>query len=60
MPETNNPKLAERCSTFMHEADERLSRFEQTRAAFRAEDVHRYFVAIATGKKVARPKAIKA
>ncbi|MBS0338572.1 MAG: hypothetical protein JSS40_17575 [Proteobacteria bacterium] len=53
-------EMAEKRSAFMREADERLTRFEQTRAAYRAEDVHRYFLALAAGKKTARPKPIKA
>ncbi|HVR82533.1 MAG TPA: CopG family transcriptional regulator, partial [Luteimonas sp.] len=44
---------AERRNAFYSEATERLTRFEQTRAAYRAEDVHRCFVALATGKKAA-------
>jgi predicted transcriptional regulator len=53
-------EAAERRNAFHAEAIERLTRFEQTRAAYRAEDVHRYFVALATGKKASRPKPIKA
>lgn len=51
---------AERHRAFLDVATERMDRFEQTRAAYRADDVHRYFVALATGKKAARPKPIKA
>jgi hypothetical protein len=51
---------AEKRSTFLREANERLTRFEQRRAAFRAEDVRRYFHTLATGKRAARPKPIKA
>ncbi len=52
--------LAEKRQQFVAEADARLARFEQTRAAYRAEDVHRYFIALATGKKAVRPKPIRA
>lgn len=56
----NQASMAEKRASFIREADERLNRFEQTRAAYRAEDVHRYFLGLATGKKTARPKPIKA
>lgn len=52
--------MAEKRGALIREADERLTRFEQTRAVYRAEDVHRYFLALATGKKTVRPKPIKA
>ncbi len=57
---TSQADASEKRREFLHEARNRLTRFEQTRAAYRAEDVHRYFVALAAGKKVARPKSIKA
>jgi len=53
-------EAAEKRNAFHAEAIERLAQFEQTRAAYRADDVHRYFVALATGKKASRPKPIKA
>lgn len=51
---------AARRGEFLDQARDRLTRFEQTRAAYRAEDVHRYFLARATGKKAPRPKPVRA
>lgn len=52
--------VAEKRGAFLDEADARLTRFERTRVAYRAEDVHRYFAALATGNNAARPRPIKA
>ena len=43
---------------FLNEAVRRMSEFERTGIAYRAEDVHQYFVALATGRKAVRPKPI--
>lgn len=48
-----------RRSNLMSEVQRRLKQFERTRVAFRAEDVHRYFAALANGKQSARPKPVK-
>ena len=50
---------AEKRREFLHVAQARLAEFEQTRTVYRAADVHRYFVALATGKKPLRPKPVK-
>ena len=50
----------EKRTTFLLEANERMTRFERSRAAFLAEDVRRYFLALASGKRAARHKLIKA
>ena len=51
---------AELRGAFHDEARSRLQAFEQTRKVYRAEDVRRYFTALANGRKVARPKPVKA
>lgn len=53
-------EMAKKRDVFIREANERLTRFVQTRTVYRSDDVHRYFFALATGKKTARPKPIKA
>ena len=50
---------AEKSKAFLDEASGRLQQFEQDRAVYRSQDVRRYFTALATGRKAARPKAIK-
>ena len=49
----------ERRREFLDEARDRLTRFEQTRAAYRAEDVHRYILARTTGENRPRPKPVR-
>ena len=52
--------VAERSKTFRDEGRSRLHAFDQNRAVYRAEDVRRYFTALASGRKAARPKPVKA
>lgn len=52
--------LAEKRKAFYGEARSRLAEFRQTGAAYRAGDVHRYFGALVEGRKVKRPKPVKA
>lgn len=52
-------QAAEYRKAFHDEARERLQVFEQKRAVYKAEDVRRYFNALATGRNAARPKPIK-
>ena len=51
--------MAEKSKAFRDEGRSRLQVFEQNRAIYRAEDVRRYFTALASGRKAARPKPIK-
>lgn len=52
-------QAAEYRKTFHDEARTRLQAFEQNRAVYKAEDVRRYFNALATGRKAPRPKPIR-
>ena len=53
-------QAAENRKSFHDQARSRLKAFEQDRAVYRAEDVRRYFTALAAGRKAARPKPVKA
>jgi hypothetical protein len=44
---------------FIGEARASLARFERTRMAYRAEDVHQYLDARAAGKQAAKPKPVQ-
>lgn len=52
--------LAERRKAFHGEARARLEEFGRNAIAYRAGDVHRYFGALVAGRKVRRPKPVKA
>ena len=52
--------LAGKSKAFRDEGRRRLQAFEQNRAVYKADDVRRYFTALASGRKVSRPKPVKA
>ena len=51
--------LAAKSKAFRDVGRSRLQAFEQNRAVYKADDVRRYFTALASGRKAARPKPIK-
>ena len=51
--------LAEKRRGFIDDAQAAEKEVEESGVAYRAEDVHRYIRARATGKKGARPKSVK-
>ncbi len=56
---SNQAQAAESRTAFHDEARVRLQKFEQDRAVYKAEDVRRYFSALAVGRKAARPKPVR-
>jgi predicted transcriptional regulator len=49
----------EKRQAFWDDGRNALEEYERTGISYRAEDVHKYLLALAQGKKVRRPKPIK-
>ncbi|HVC12424.1 MAG TPA: CopG family transcriptional regulator [Burkholderiales bacterium] len=52
-------KQTEKRRSFHAEARQSLAQYERTAVAYRAEDVHRYVLARASGRKARRPRPVK-
>lgn len=52
-------KQAGKRRTLYAEARQSRAEYEQTGVSYRAEDVHRYFLARTAGKKARRPRPVK-
>ena len=52
-------RQADQRNAFYAEARQSLAEYRRTGATYRAEDVHRYFLARASGNKAHRPRPVK-